>query len=90
MPLFYFNLWDSKAFVADPQGIELPNLDAVREEAIKSALEVLTDGQAKGEDRTGWTFEVKDAQDHTVLQLPFARAITAAGEIGRDSTHAEA
>ena len=79
MPRFFFNLWDSKAFVADAQGIELPSLDAVRDEAIKSALDVLTDGRAKGEDRTGWTFEVKDDQDRTVLQLPFAEAVAADG-----------
>ena len=33
MPVFYLNFWDHKAYVSDPKGIELPDLDAVRKRA---------------------------------------------------------
>jgi hypothetical protein len=74
MPVFFFNFWDHKAYVSDPKGIELPNLDAVRDEAIRSARDILDDGLAKGDDRIGWTFDIKDNTDQTVLTVPFAEA----------------
>jgi hypothetical protein len=74
MPVFFFNFWDHKTYVPDPKGIELPNLNAVREEALKSVRHLIDDGLAKGDDRSGWKFDIKDGADHTVLTVPFTEA----------------
>jgi hypothetical protein len=74
VPVFFFNFWDHKAYVPDPKGIELPGVSAVREQALKSAREILEDGRAQGDDRSGWRFDVKDGSDDTVLTMPFAEA----------------
>jgi hypothetical protein len=74
MTTFFFNFWDHNTYVPDPKGIELPNLDAVREQALKTARQLLDDGIAQGEDRSGWKFDIKDSRDETVLTLPFTEA----------------
>jgi hypothetical protein len=75
MPLFYFNFWDHKAYVSDPKGIELRDLDAVRKRALDAAREIVDDGEAQGDDRTGWKFDIKDNSDRTVLTMPFSAAV---------------
>ncbi len=77
MPVFYFNFWDHKAYVADPSGIELANLDAVRERALDAAGEIMADGKTQGDDRTGWRFDIKDSTDQTVMTIPFSAATAA-------------
>ena len=76
MPVFFFNFWDHKAYVSDPKGIELPDLDAVRGKALATAREILDDGASQGDDRTGWKFDIKDSREQTVLTVPFAEAIS--------------
>jgi len=74
VPVFYFNFWDHKAYVSDPRGIELPDLDAVRKRALDAAREIVEDGKAQGDDRTQWKFDIKDSTDETVLTMPFSAA----------------
>jgi hypothetical protein len=74
VPVFYFNFWDHKAYVSDPKGIELPDLDAVRRRALDAAREIVEDGKVQGDDRTRWKFEIKDNTDRTVLTMPFSAA----------------
>ena len=75
MERFFFDLWDSNAFVPDPNGIALPDLAAAREEALKSARAILDQGRANGEDRSGWVFEIKNSSYETVLKMPFTEAL---------------
>ena len=72
--VFFFNFWDHNTYVSDPKGIELPNVGAAREEALKTARHILEDGLAQGDDRSAWKFDIKDSADRTVLTLPFAEA----------------
>jgi hypothetical protein len=76
MPVFFFNFWDHNTYVSDQNGIELPDVNAVRRKALVTAREILEDGADQGDDRTGWTFDIKDSQERTVLTLPFADAIS--------------
>ena len=41
------------------------------------ASEIVADGEAQGDDRTGWRFEIKDSTDQTVMTMPFSAATTA-------------
>ena len=74
MPKFFFHLWDTRVFVPDPNGSDLPDLATVRQEAIATAQQILVDGRSRGEDRSGWVLQVQDEQDRTILKLPLAQA----------------
>ncbi len=82
MPRFYFNFWDSKAFVADPDGADLPGLTEVRRKAARTADELINQGHANREDRSGWVFEIKDEADRIVLKIPFRDAAGERSEPG--------
>ncbi len=93
MPKFTFNILDHKAYLPDPQGTDLPDVVAARRQAVQSAREILVDGAARGDDRTGWTVVVMDEADRTVLTLPFREALASeADEAARsqeDHGHAD-
>ncbi len=72
MPRFFFDLVDYKAVVADPDGIELPDLETARARAVADAREIVQDGADRGEDRRGWIFQIKDEHAAIVLRVPFA------------------
>ena len=74
MPRFFFNFWDSKAFVPDRDGADLSGLADVRGRAACTAEELISQGQANREDRSGWVFEIKDEADRIVLKIPFGEA----------------
>ncbi len=74
MPRYFFNFWDHKAFVSDPDGADLPDLIEVRRRAAITAGDLISQGRANHENRDGWVFEIKDEADQTVLKVPFAEA----------------
>jgi hypothetical protein len=80
MPRFFFHLWDTKAFVPDPNGAELPDLIAVRQKVELNAQEILADGQRRGEDRSHWMLEVRNEADQIVLTTPVSQAAAPAAE----------
>lgn len=61
----------------DRIGIELPDVDAVREEARRRAFLMLTEGYKAGEDRRGWTIRVSNVDGIVVLSMTLAKAIEA-------------
>lgn len=75
MPRYYFDILENDIVIRDDDGIELPDLEKVRQEAIKSAREVMADEvrfSGKIENRT---MQVRDASGAEVLNLPFGNAI---------------
>jgi hypothetical protein len=74
MPKFFFHVWDTKAFVADPDGSELPDAAAATKEALANAWGIMQDGQRRGEDRRTWMVEVRDESDRTVVTVPLSKA----------------
>jgi hypothetical protein len=81
MPKFFFDFWDSKAFVHDRVGIDLADVPSVRRRAAEEARNIINQGRANGEDRSDWVFEIKDETAHTVLTMPFSQALRAAEEV---------
>ena len=49
MPLFHFNSLTGDVLLPDPEGEELPNLDAARDVAEKSAREALIEAVKTGD-----------------------------------------
>ena len=75
MSRYFFNIDDRQEVTRDEEGIDLPNLDAVREEAIESARQIMSQGLLDGTLRDGRRFIVTDEAGIVVLELGFKDAI---------------
>ncbi len=79
MPRFYFDLHNGAGFVADEEGRELRDLEAVRGEALKGIRSVIAAEVEKGTlDLTG-KMTIHDADHAEVLVIPFDQALTISG-----------
>ncbi len=78
MATYYFNVRDVTGLIRDTEGAELPDLDAVREEAQASAREILAESLKGGTSLNHRSFEVADESGATVLVYPFHDAMKAA------------
>ena len=77
MPRYFFNIHDGTSFI-DRQGTELPDLAAVRREAVHTSAKVLKDS-ADYWDGTEWRMEVMDEAQEVVLRLLFTATAHPAG-----------
>lgn len=66
MARYYFHIRDGERLSKDPEGADFENLDAAREEAVKSARELLSQRVRNGEEVDGQAFELT-AEDGTVI-----------------------
>ena len=73
MPRFFFHVRDGKD-LPDTEGSELPDLNAVRTEALKASGEMLRDSKGGAEFWSGddWTMNVTDEAGQPVLTLRFS------------------
>lgn len=71
MPNYYFHIRSSAGLIRDPEGIELPDLDAALAEAKRSARELLADLLKEDAVLDGQTFEISDADGLVLARLPF-------------------
>jgi hypothetical protein len=72
MPRYYFSLKNGQPF-DDVDGLELPNFDAVREEAVGFARDMMRMEPGRT-DWTGWIVRVTDEAQQCVFELAFADA----------------
>jgi hypothetical protein len=75
MPRYFFHIKDKASTSIDKNGIELDDLDAVREEATESARQMMSEQVLRGQTPDGEEFVVTDEQGQTVLTFPFKEAI---------------
>jgi hypothetical protein len=79
VPRFYFNFHNSVGFVADEEGRELRNLEAVRREALKGIRSVIAAEVEKGRlDLTG-KMTIHDGNHAEVIVITFDEALTIKG-----------
>ena len=78
MPRYFFHVRDGKD-LPDTEGSELPDLNAVRTEALKASGEMLRDNKGGADFWSGhdWTMNVHDEAGRPVLTLRFAGALHA-------------
>jgi len=74
MPHFYFHLCDGES-ITDPVGKELPDLDAVQDEAVRSARLMISADVLEGRLNLGWRFDIRDADGTLVMRFPFSDAL---------------
>ena len=75
MPLYFFHIKDEATTMLDHEGIELDDLEAVREEATQAARQTMSGRVLDGHEPNGRAFVVTDEQGHVVLNFPFKLAI---------------
>jgi hypothetical protein len=80
MPRYFFHMKDEAATMLDHEGIELDDLEEVREKATQSARQCMServlDGHATQWAPNGREFVVTDEEGQVVLLFPFKRAIS--------------
>jgi hypothetical protein len=71
MPRYFFHVMDGQVGI-DDEGTELPDADAARLEALKTAGSILAAGEANGMlAETPWNMTVVDESSRTVFTLAF-------------------
>jgi hypothetical protein len=75
VPRFYFHVRDGDKLDIDTEGTELPDLAAVREEAVHAAKEALIEAIRTDSVFNNQVFEVADDQGRLVFTLPFREAV---------------
>jgi len=79
MPRYYFHVFNDVVAI-DEEGIDLPGLDAAREQAMDSARELVCESIQKGYLNLDHRIEVEDAQHNQVLSISYRDAFTLTGE----------
>lgn len=75
MPRYYFDIREGDDFAPDEEGIELPSLKAVQEEAARSLADMARDSIRKA-DRAAYEMAIEVRNDHgPVLQVRLTYAI---------------
>jgi len=72
MPLYYLHIRNGGKLEVDPDGIELPDLDAALAEAVKVARELVDEVDDLGRDAL---IEITDGSGETILTMPFSDAV---------------
>jgi hypothetical protein len=72
MPRYYFSVTNGRPF-NDTDGLELPDLTAVREEALGFAQDLIR-MELERRDWSAWTVRVTDEAQTSVLDLSFLEA----------------
>ena len=76
MPRFHFHQRLSDGdFVEDREGMELPDLDAARREAVMAAREIISDLVMRAEPFEGAEFQIADESGRVLTRLPFELAL---------------
>src|SRR5262245_16826878 len=75
MRRYFFHVEDEAQQIKDIEGIELDGLDAVREEALQSARQLMSEDILGGHRPDGRRFVVTDEGGVIVAEIPFAEAI---------------
>jgi hypothetical protein len=68
VPRYYFDVREGPRFIADPDGLECPDLDAAEHEATETAASIARDVFPRGRAHDV-TVEVRDAHGHRVFTV---------------------
>jgi hypothetical protein len=74
MPLFYFHVYEAMLVAPDEEGLELANVEAARDEAVRGARSILSDEILSGCIHLDGRIEIAGEDGKTLLALPFRDA----------------
>jgi hypothetical protein len=75
MPRFYFHICNGNGFVTDEEGQELPDRDAARAMAIKSARSIMASDVQRGMLDLSSFIEIEDSEHRHIQTVDFADAV---------------
>lgn len=75
MTHYYFHIRQGDTVIPDDEGIDCASLDAVREEALQSAREIMSEAVLSGRLADDRSFVIKDDKGDTIHELPFQAAL---------------
>lgn len=75
MPLFYFHHQRRGELLRDPDGSEVPDVVAARNEALDAARELWSSAILTGSDLTDDTFVIAEEATGYILMVPFIDAL---------------
>jgi hypothetical protein len=75
MGRFYFHIQDSDQLLQDPEGTDLPDVDAARQEAILAAREILIEAIKMGKTQVPKAVVIADEEGRTLDVLPLASVL---------------
>ena len=74
---YLFNVTDGHAVAADHEGSEQLDAHAIRDEALRTARDLMSDSDRLGRCRRHWRVDVLDEAGGVVFVLPFSQALAA-------------
>jgi hypothetical protein len=75
MPRYYFHVCNGTGFVQDEEGEELPDLEAARLAAIRSARSIMASDVQRGILDLSSFIEIEDSEKRLALTLGFQEAL---------------
>ncbi|HWH21897.1 MAG TPA: hypothetical protein VNT25_01210 [Allosphingosinicella sp.] len=79
MALYFFHLRDGVDVALDPDGIELPSLDAARKKALEAARDSLSHDIKAGRMDVGLRIDVENGDGRVLHSQPFREAFEISG-----------
>jgi hypothetical protein len=73
LPRYFFHVRSSGDLTRDPDGAELPDIDAARKHAVKMACRAWSERPPESQENNE-TFEIADGSGEVVLRVPFSEA----------------
>ena len=74
MPRFFFHIRDGES-IDDPDGIYLPDTRTARQEAVRSARDIMAEDVRRGRLPLSAWIEVTDENGEAIFALPFTEAV---------------
>ena len=76
MPRFYRHMQHGDQFIEDPEGIELPDLDAARADALRGVRDLLSEAIRKGtDDLLEDAVIITDGSRRELMRIPFSEGL---------------
>jgi len=76
MPRYYRHIRQGDQLIQDPEGIELPDLDAARADALQGIRDIIAEGIRRG--REDWLYDaivLADEAGQGLMTIPFIEAL---------------
>lgn len=75
LPRYFLNQIHRGEWIPDPEGGDFPDMDAMKEELLISAREIMAERLLAGHELNHSRFEVKDEGGSIIYVMPFADAL---------------
>jgi hypothetical protein len=79
MARFYFHLEDRSGFIADEEGVDLPDVDSAHRHALQAARLIICDEVVRGHVDLSQTILVEDQTGRRLVDLRFRDALAIDG-----------